>query len=102
MEIIIIDVRSLIADALAPLGIAVMGAIPRDDKMVLPERHLGLVQASEHSDLTARLSHFADIAERQPCPRRVHVPITVVLDGVRSSADAIGRLWDGARLVVTQ
>ena len=56
--------RSLIADALAPLGFAVMGAIPRDDKMVLPERHLGLVQASEHADLTARLSHFADIAER--------------------------------------
>ena len=56
--------RSLIADALAPLGIAVMGAIPRDDKMILPERHLGLVQASEHSDLTARLSHFADMAER--------------------------------------
>jgi len=56
--------RSLIADALAPLGIAVMGAIPRDDKMVLPERHLGLVQASEHADLAARLSHFADIAER--------------------------------------
>jgi cobyrinic acid a,c-diamide synthase len=56
--------RALIADALAPLGIPVMGAIPRDDKMVLPERHLGLVQASEHSDLTARLSYFADIAQR--------------------------------------
>ena len=47
--------RTLIADALKPLGIAVMGAIPRDDKMVLPERHLGLVQAGEHADLDARL-----------------------------------------------
>ena len=56
--------RALIADALAPLGIPMLGAIPRDNKMVLPERHLGLVQASEHSDLTARLSYFADMAER--------------------------------------
>ncbi len=56
--------RSLIADALAPLGIPVLGAIPRDETLVLPERHLGLVQASEHPDLAARLSHFADMAAR--------------------------------------
>jgi len=56
--------RTLIADALAPLGIAVLGAIPRDETLVLPERHLGLVQAREHPDLAARLSHFADMAAR--------------------------------------
>ncbi len=56
--------RTLIADALKPLGIAVMGAIPRDDKMVLPERHLGLVQAGEHADLDARLASFAEMAAR--------------------------------------
>ncbi len=56
--------RTLIADALAPLGIPVLGAIPRDETLVLPERHLGLVQASEHPDLAARLSHFADMAAR--------------------------------------
>jgi cobyrinic acid a,c-diamide synthase len=56
--------RTLIADALKPLGIPVMGAIPRDDKMVLPERHLGLVQAGEHADLDARLAVFAEIAAR--------------------------------------
>jgi cobyrinic acid a,c-diamide synthase len=56
--------RSLIADALAPLGIPVLGAIPRDETLVLPERHLGLVQASEHPDLAARLSHFSDMAAR--------------------------------------
>jgi len=56
--------RSLIADALAPLGIPLLGAIPRDETLVLPERHLGLVQASEHSDLAQRLERLAEMAER--------------------------------------
>jgi cobyrinic acid a,c-diamide synthase len=56
--------RTLIADALAPRGIPVLGAIPRDETLVLPERHLGLVQASEHQDLAARLASFADMAAR--------------------------------------
>ena len=56
--------RTLIADALAPRGIPVLGAIPRDETLVLPERHLGLVQASEHPDLAAKLARFADTAAR--------------------------------------
>jgi cobyrinic acid a,c-diamide synthase len=56
--------RTLIANALEPLGIPVLGAIPRDETLVLPERHLGLVQASEHSDLAARLVRFAELAAR--------------------------------------
>jgi len=56
--------RALIADALAPLGLPVLGAIPRDETLVLPERHLGLVQASEHADLAARLARFSDVAAR--------------------------------------
>jgi cobyrinic acid a,c-diamide synthase len=56
--------RSLIADALLPLRIPVLGAIPRDETLVLPERHLGLVQASEHANLTTRLERFAEMAAR--------------------------------------
>ena len=56
--------RTLIADALKPLGIAVLGAIPRGEALVLPERHLGLVQASEHADLAARLARFSEMAAR--------------------------------------
>jgi cobyrinic acid a,c-diamide synthase len=55
---------TLIANALEPLGIPVLGAIPRDETLVLPERHLGLVQASEHPDLAARLARFAELAGR--------------------------------------
>ena len=38
-------------DAIAQLGVRVVGALPREERIVLPERHLGLVQASEHGDL---------------------------------------------------
>lgn len=36
------------------------GTLPRDEAMALPERHLGLVQASELADLDARLDRAAD------------------------------------------
>jgi cobyrinic acid a,c-diamide synthase len=56
--------RTLVADAIAALNIPVVGAIPRDQALALPERHLGLVQAGEHGDLAARLDRLADMAER--------------------------------------
>ena len=36
------------------------GALPRDDKLTLPERHLGLVAAEELHDLDARLDALAE------------------------------------------
>ncbi|HLN07779.1 MAG TPA: cobyrinate a,c-diamide synthase [Xanthobacteraceae bacterium] len=56
--------RQLVADAIGALGIPVLGVVPRDDSLALPERHLGLVQAAEHANLSARLSALADMAER--------------------------------------
>ena len=56
--------RAMVAEAIVQLGIPVIGALPRDDQIVLPERHLGLVQASEHGDLSARIERLADMAER--------------------------------------
>ena len=41
-----------------------VGALPRDAALALPERHLGLVQAGEHADLAARLDRLADTGER--------------------------------------
>lgn len=55
--------EKLIREAMAPLGLPVVGAIPRTDALTLPERHLGLVQADEHGDLAARLAALADMAE---------------------------------------
>src|SRR5262245_57256550 len=54
----------LVSDAIATLGIPIIGAIPRNPDLILPERHLGLVQATEHGDLAQRLARLAEIAER--------------------------------------
>lgn len=56
--------QRLVADALQALPMPMVGTLPRDEAMSLPERHLGLVQAGEHGDLDARLSALANLAER--------------------------------------
>ena len=55
---------ALVSDALTRLDVPVLGALPRDQSLVLPERHLGLVQAGEHADLAARFDQLAALAER--------------------------------------
>ncbi len=54
---------AMLRAALAPLGVPVLGAIPRDDALTLPSRHLGLVQAGEHGDLGAFLDGAAALVE---------------------------------------
>lgn len=51
--------RRLTAEAVARAGFPVVGALPRDPGVSLPERHLGLVQAGETEDLAARLDGIA-------------------------------------------
>ncbi|MGA8715872.1 MAG: cobyrinate a,c-diamide synthase, partial [Roseiarcus sp.] len=55
--------RRLAAEAIETLGIPVVGALPRSDRLALPERHLGLVQAGETDALDARLDAIADVVE---------------------------------------
>ncbi|MEO0977752.1 MAG: cobyrinate a,c-diamide synthase [Pseudomonadota bacterium] len=50
--------------ALEPLGARVFGALPRTPDLVLPERHLGLVQAVEHPDLETFLERAADLCDQ--------------------------------------
>ena len=57
--------RTLVAGAIAALNIPVLGALPREPAFALPERHLGLVQAGEHPDLTPLIERLADTAERR-------------------------------------
>lgn len=53
----------MIREAVAPLGVPVLGTLPRAADIVLPERHLGLVQAGETDDLPSRLAALADLAQ---------------------------------------
>ncbi len=55
--------RSYCADAIEAIGLPVLGAIMRNPDMELPERHLGLVQASEHAALEAFIERLADVME---------------------------------------
>jgi cobyrinic acid a,c-diamide synthase len=55
--------RRLVVEAIEALGIPVIGALPRDETIVLPERHLGLVQAGETAALDARIERIADFVE---------------------------------------
>ena len=66
--------RRMAAEAITALGLPVLGAIPRDPTLSLPERHLGLVQASEHAELAAHLDRLAAMAE-------AHIDLDALLTG---------------------
>ncbi|MFA7430404.1 MAG: cobyrinate a,c-diamide synthase [Rhodospirillaceae bacterium] len=72
--------RSQAAEAIAQVGVPVLGSVPREASIILPERHLGLVQASEQADLVARLNQLADLMERH-----------VNLDAVLAAAAPLGK-----------
>ncbi|MGQ0456710.1 MAG: cobyrinate a,c-diamide synthase [Hyphomicrobium sp.] len=54
----------LASHALQDAGFTVLGALPRSSDVILPERHLGLVQAEETTGLEQRLDALADFIDR--------------------------------------
>lgn len=60
----------LLRRALEPVGVPVLGLVPNDPGLHLPDRHLGLVQAAEHPALEAFLDHAAAVVAD-------HVDLTV-------------------------
>jgi cobyrinic acid a,c-diamide synthase len=82
--------EQLLRDALAPLGIPVLGALRRDERIVAPERHLGLVPAAERAARAA--AALAVLAEA--------ITGSVDLDGVerlaRAAPDVPGPSWSPA------
>lgn len=49
--------------ALSEIGMPVIGAVPRFKEMVLPSRHLGLVQPEEFADIDQQINLIADHVE---------------------------------------
>lgn len=69
--------RRLVVDGMDRIGLRVFGALPREASLILPERHLGLVQAGETADLDTRLDRLADA-----------VAAAVDLDALLAATDA--------------
>ena len=68
-------------DAIVAAGLPVLGAIPRDAAIRLPERHLGLVGAGEHASLPAHFSTLAALVE-------AHCDVPAILAAARPLAEA--------------
>jgi cobyrinic acid a,c-diamide synthase len=68
--------QRLVMGAMEALKISVLGALPRDETLKLPERHLGLVQAAETPGLDALLDRIAAFAAR-------HVDTSAILRRAR-------------------
>jgi cobyrinic acid a,c-diamide synthase len=86
--------RALVENAIDAVGIPVLGAVPRDAALTMPERHLGLVQAQEHGDLTARLDRLAETAQRHLDLDRIvaaAAPLTVAAASPRAALPPAGQ-----------
>ena len=62
-------------------GIRVFGAVPRRSDLILPERHLGLVQAQEQAGLEAMIASYAALL-------RQHVDLAALRDVARAGPAA--------------
>ena len=77
----------LVSAGMETAGIAVLGAIPRQAGIEMPERHLGLVQPEELPELPARLDGLADLIE-------AHVDVGGVIAAAKAGRG--GRVTVGA------
>jgi cobyrinic acid a,c-diamide synthase len=73
----------LLMQAIDRLQIPVFGMLPREDKISLPSRHLGLVQAAEHGDLDAMLDALAQLAAQ-------HLDLDAILSCAKTPRGAAG------------
>jgi cobyrinic acid a,c-diamide synthase len=71
----------LVRGAIKSAGFPVLGALPRDAKLKLPERHLGLVQAGETAGLDAVLDQIAAFVTE-------HADLSAILSCASAAAPA--------------
>jgi cobyrinic acid a,c-diamide synthase len=93
----------LVAEAIAALGVPVLGSIPRDNSLVLPGRHLGLVQAAEHQNLAGWLEHLSETAEQYldldaiiAMAEKPHVSLNSRQPAMKAPGQRIGLAQDAA------
>ncbi len=97
--------EQLLREAVAELGVPVLGALRRDQRIVAPERHLGLVPAGEHEhSARSALEALAGAIER-------YVDLPEVVRLAEGAPDLPGPAWssrpegaivDGARIAIAK
>ena len=96
---------AMLTRALAPTGLPVLGALPRRSDLVLPSRHLGLVQAEERPDLDAFITRAAahvaahldlDAIARTIAPTQYRRDTDAILKGLPPPARRIAIARDAA------
>ncbi len=86
----------LLRDSL-PSSLHWLGALPREEQLALPERHLGLIAATELADIDARLDALA-AAWAQHAATALPPPVTFEAAG----AESIPPLLQGTRIAVAR
>ncbi|WP_266168452.1 cobyrinate a,c-diamide synthase [Dyella subtropica] len=74
-----------------------LGALPRDPKLALPERHLGLVSAGELADLDARIDALADALEAH-----VSIQLPPPVAFAAENAEPVQPLLQGKRIAIAR
>jgi cobyrinic acid a,c-diamide synthase len=97
--------EELLREALAPLGVAVLGALRRDERVATPARHLGLVPAGEREERSrAALGALAQLVA-------AHVDLDAVERLARAAPAVPGPAWSpdpveapaaGARIAIAR
>jgi cobyrinic acid a,c-diamide synthase len=86
----------MLRDAM-PAGLSLLGAIPRSEAMTIPDRHLGLVQASELAGLDRQLDAAAEVLKTAGLDR---LPARVTLRATAPEPPA--RQLDGLCIAVAR
>jgi cobyrinic acid a,c-diamide synthase len=78
-----------IARAMERAGLPVLGALPRDERLATPSRHLGLVPAAERAASVRMVETLGEQVAR-------HLDLAALLDVARSAPDLDVTPWDPA------
>lgn len=88
-----------VSEALTAVGLPVVGALPREANLVLPERHLGLVQAEETAELESRLETLADFIDANVDMERI---VQLARSGAVDSGPAVTIRPPGQRIALAR
>ncbi|MFT4010576.1 MAG: cobyrinate a,c-diamide synthase [Nocardioidaceae bacterium] len=75
-----------IVAAMEGVGLPVLGQLPRQDELVTPSRHLGLVPATEREESTALIRQLGEQVAQ-------HLDLDALLDVARGAPDLDGEAW---------